>query len=233
MPLSFVLMLFVLLLLQLSWASPVPDDSSVSSLDSLDPFTESKTEASLDSNLLRESLNPLESGSDIELFELSGQIDGLVASADSELILVADEYCPITNGRSRKRNDVTCPAVGVPSGSEIIGDYNDDDLDMERKKNPNELPGREPNICSEIMFYFGRIFDVCCNGPFGPFLLDPDARMIYNWISDCQLGTLLYIMVVDLFRLCRNDNALICRKKVPLSHTNQRLLSFFSCELMF
>lgn len=236
MPLSCILILVVLLLLQRSWANPVPDDSSSSSPNSFDLFTESSTEASLDPNLYLESLNPSKSGSDIELFHPSGQVDGLVASADFEPILVADDYCPTTNGRSRKRDSGSCPAPGVevPLGSEIIGDYNDDDLERDRQKNPNELPGRDPLICSEIWFYFGRIFDVCCNGPFGPFILDPDARMLYRWISDCQLGTFfLYPIVVDFFRSCRSDNALICRKTVPLSHTNQRLLSFFSRELMF
>ena len=178
--------LFIIPLLRHSWASPVSDDLSLTSFDILDPISETLSDASVDPNLYLDSLSSSSSGSDLNLFEPLEQTADPGWPEDLGVVTVADNYCPVVNGQSRKRDGTTCPAPGavtLPTLG-IFGDPNDEDIitqsEEDKKKNPN--------ICSEIMFFFGRIFDVCCNGPFGPYVIDTDVRLIYNYISDCRLG---------------------------------------------
>ena len=188
---SIILLLFIALLQYHSWASPVPDESS--DLFDLDP--ESISKASLDPNGYLNSMSSSLSESDLSLFETSGQPNDLIAFDDSGLGAGANDNCPINNGQSRKRDGKTCPATGLiefPS-SGIFGDYDDEELDSVEP----DPQGRNENICSEIFFFFGRVLDVCCNGPFGPFVIDPDVRLIYSWISDCRLGmSKLYVIAL-------------------------------------
>lgn len=92
-------------------------------------------------------------------------------------------YCS-SQSRKRKRNDASCPAPEVPTS---LGLYEDDPempLDSEIPST-TEQTFRE---CEEKILGFGRVFDVCCKGPLGPFGIDSRARLIYNWIGDCHLG---------------------------------------------
>lgn len=184
---SVIIMLIILLWQHSSWASPAPDDSSFNSLDLFDPASESFSHASLDPNLSLDPLGSPQSESDMGLFGIFGQTNGLVASEDSGLVAGADDNCPLINGQSRKRNGETCtvPGLILPPGSEIVGGHDDEDLGLQGGV---DLEGPNPMICSEIMFFFGRIFDVCCTGPYGPFAIDPDVRLIYSWINECRMG---------------------------------------------
>lgn len=178
---SVIILLFIALLRYHSWAGPVPEE--LSELFDLDP--ESISKASLDPDVYLNSMSSSSTESDLIWFETSGQTNDLLAFDDSGLEAGANDNCPI--GQSRKRNGETCPATGLvefPSFG-IFGDYNEEELDSAAKLNSQ---GRNENICSELLFFFGRVFDVCCNGPFGPFVIDSDVRLIYSWISDCRLG---------------------------------------------
>ena len=201
------MMLFILLLTFNSWASPVLDESSFNSRDLFDSVSGSISEESLDSNLY---LNPLSSSqfeSDSSLFEISEQTDNLLTFDDTGLLASVNDNCPLNNGQSRKRDGKTCPASGLvdfPSSSRTFGDYNEEELDPQGELDSEE---RNWNICSEILFFFGRIYDVCCNGGFGPFVIDPDVRLIYSWISDCRLGMFkLYVIALICVGMHMSDN---------------------------
>lgn len=178
------MILFIVLLQHQSRASPVPNESSLNSRDLFDPASEE--------SIAKESLNPhsylnSRSESDTNLFATSEQPNGLTLFDDPRLTASTDDSCPIS-GQSRKRDGgMICPAPGSlesPS-SGIFGDHNEEELDQQAELDSD---GRNPIICSEILFFFGRIFDVCCDGPYGPFVIDPDVRLIYSWISDCRSG---------------------------------------------
>lgn len=183
MMLSVFIMLFTVLSQYQSWGRAAPDESS--DLFDLDP--ESISKESLDPNVYLNSVSLLQSESDTSLFENPGQNNDLIAFDDSSLSAGVDENCPVNNGQLRKRNGMICPAPGsleAPSFG-IFGDHNEEELDTLEELDSDK---RDKNICSEILFFFGRIFDVCCNGGYGPFVIDPDVRLIYSWISDCRLG---------------------------------------------
>lgn len=180
---SIQVLLFTVLLQHRSWASAVPDEPS--EIFDLDPGSIYKE--SLDPNVYLNSIGSFQTGSDLSLFENSAQSNDLIAFNDSDLGAGADDNCPVNSGQSRKRNGMTCPAPGSLESSSfgIFGDHNDEELDALEEVGSD---GRNENICSEIFFFFGRIFDVCCNGPYGPFVIDDDVRLIYSWISNCRLG---------------------------------------------
>ena len=178
-----IALLFIMLLQHRSWANPALDEPS--EIFNLDPETVSQE--SLDPNAYLNFVGSSQPGSDLSLFENSAQSNNLIASDGSDLVAGADDNCPANNGQSRKRNSMTCPATGSTGSSSfgIFDDYNEEELDSLGEDGSDP---RDVNICSEIFFFFGRIFDVCCNGPYGPFVIDKDVRLIYSWISDCRLG---------------------------------------------
>lgn len=143
------------------------------------------TESS-DPNFDLNSLSLLSDGSDSYGLGSSEQSNDLVSLNDINLAAAVDDECFVNNGQSRKRDGVACPAPGItkfPSGI-----FQDEEDDFELDKDGLDSQGRSPYLCGDIGFLFGRIFDVCCDGPFGPFKIDPGARLIYNWISTCRLG---------------------------------------------
>lgn len=132
-------------------------------------------------------LGDTSSGSN-SLGDTSSESNGLAVSADSDLIS-ADDSCAVPNGQSRKRmrkrDGGVCDAPGVPSRSE---NTEAGDQVTENRNLPLAYPEFDFFVCGKSWPFFGRRFDVCCTGLFGPFLLDPGARLVYRWISDCRLG---------------------------------------------
>lgn len=183
--------LLSLLMLLCSGANPVADDLSLDSLDIFSSPSESQSEASLNPGV---HLDTLSSGSDLGVpFTLEG-------TTDQDSVLIGAEDCLTVNGQLRKRDGAICPAPRVVESSNlgIFGDSDDEDLvpptEEERK--------RDPLLCTEIWLFFGRIFDVCCDGPYGPFVIDPDVRLIYNYISNCydgkfKLGISYYLLPLN------------------------------------
>lgn len=42
--------------------------------------------------------------------------------------------------------------------------------------------------CQGVLI-FDRVIEVCCDGPFGPFVIDKRVRLIYKYIDLCNIGT--------------------------------------------
>lgn len=222
---SVIALLFIMLLQHRCWANPVLDEPS--EIFDLDPDSISKE--SLDPNVYLNSVGSSQPGSGLSLFESSAQSNDLIAFDGSGLAAGVDDNCPPNNGQSRKRNSMTCPATGSTGSPSfgIFGDYNEEELDS-LEEDPRDL-----NICSEIFFFFGRVFDVCCNGPYGPYVIDEDVRLIYSWISDCRLGmSEPYVIALICVLMHKIDNNLICRWLYSLSNSDQCLLSIFYRKLI-
>lgn len=234
-----------LVLLQVSYTSSTARISGLNSRDTFDSSTDF-TEAGMDSiSFLDDSTefdpdlaSPSSSiaSADPIGIELDAEpIAGLgVTSLNSDDLLVAASFDPTgTEGycssqkRKRKRNDANCPIPKVPISLEIHEGDPDTPLDSEilstttDKKNPE---------CEERIFGFGRSFDVCCNGPLGPYGIDYRARLIFNWIGDCRLGmpSMVSIRVILLI-------AFDWRGQAPMSYrrATQCLLSVLDGELYF
>lgn len=225
---SIIVLLFIVLLQSHSWASPGPDEST----DVFDLDPESIFKESLDPDVSLNSISFFQPESDLNSYENSVQTNDLIAFDDSGLGAGANNDCPVNNGQSRKRNGVTCPASGPiePPPLGIFGDHNDEELDSVVKVGSDE---RNENTCSEILFFFGRIYDLCCDGPFGPFVIDLDVRLIYSWISNCRRGmSKPYVIALICVPTHRSDNSLICRQFYSLSNSDQCLLSISCRELI-
>lgn len=221
------------LLLQRSYANSVLQNSGLDSRDILDSPAYF-TEASMGSNLLLDDLmeydpnlassvsltgaNIIQPESDVGLLTnlnvTAFKSDDLFISADFDL-LVTDDYCSTQspNGK-RKRNSASCPVPKVPPKLDI----QDDDSPTQPEAATISPSGDEKNPeCEEKVFGLGRTFDVCCNGPYGPFAIDDRTRLVYNWIGDCRLGV-SRIWDSFLSRTTDSDelqvlNSLVSRKK--------------------
>lgn len=93
-------------------------------------------------------------------------------------------YCS-SQSRKRKRNDASCPQLEIPTSLGL--NDNDPEIPLDSEIPLSEAEKKFPE-CEERLIFFGRVFDVCCKGPLGPFGIDDRARLIYNWIGDCRLG---------------------------------------------
>lgn len=112
-------------------------------------------------------------------------------------------------------NPGTVPLLTLPTlpflndGMEPNGQDNNDDEQLpgqtpEEKPKKNKLYGGyydenpapfEPktdnydlNKCPGLYYIIARLVDVCCDGGFGPFVIDKKVRLIYDWIDKCEMG---------------------------------------------
>lgn len=113
--------------------------------------------------------------------------DGFLTAVDSDA-LANEKFCSNeSRKRMRKRNDAICPAPEMPPN---LGIFVDEDTDADTYNAEDSLTtggGQKPE-CEEKVPALGRIFDVCCNGPLGPFAIDHRVRLVYNYIGGCRLG---------------------------------------------
>ena len=213
----FLDIILCVLLLQGLYLSSV---AQISGLDSGDIFDSSSdfSEVSMDPILLLN--DPMESDLDlpspstsivsadsmgIELDNEPGnRLD--VTSLNSNDLLMAGNIDPIdpvgycfSQSRKRKRTDASCPVQEVPTS---LGLYDDDPELRLDSEIPSTAEKKFPD-CEEKVFGLGRVFDVCCKGPLGPFGIDSRARLVFNWIGDCRLGmpSMLSIRVVKLMAI--------------------------------
>lgn len=228
----FPVMLFLdiilcILLLQGSFVNSVAQISGLNSRDTFDSSTDF-SEVSLDPILFLDdsmqsglslasppisiaSADPLgiefenEPGTGLDVTSLNS--NDLVMAANIEPIDTMG-YCS-SQSRKRKRNVASCPIQQVPTS---LGLYGDDDSELPLDA---EIPSATENKfpeCEERIFGLGRIFDVCCKGPLGPYGIDGRARLIYNWIRDCRLGmpSMVSIRVVKLTAIdCKGTGFLV------------------------
>lgn len=205
---SVALMLFGLLL-QHSYAISVWKDSfwSLGSLDDMDPSADIANIASGADNHYFEvfsGANSMEYESDIDLLagssETPSESNDLLPITGSGLVL-ADDFCPTTDGQSQKRDGVTCPAETSPSVPlELptlpgVSSLSEDD----RPKRESWWDDDEPiprldddynrERCPGKIIEMARKFHLTCDGPYGPYRLDPYGRMIFDYIKSCDPGT--------------------------------------------
>lgn len=123
------------------------------------------------------------SGSDIEpltdLSTTSPKSNDFLAASNLELVNYGDSC--VSPSRKRKRNNASCVAPNLLP-------LNDEQPSIQPEANPLSTSVKVYPGCEDRLIGFGRIFDVCCNGPLGPFAIDNRVRLVYNWIGDCHLG---------------------------------------------
>ena len=214
---------FTLLLvafLQRSSTNPSGDDSSFSSLSPFDeiyPSLDTFNQANLDDTLSLENFAGFDAmGSEtrvdtVDDFSTTVSRSNGFLTMDSDLDL-AHSYCSTTNEQSQKRDDVTCPAenqplhltlptLQLPSLSSPSADLQGEKKDWE---NSQPIPLIDDDFddfdgykCPGYLF-IERALHACCDGPLGPYVLDPYGRMLYRYIKKCGEGISDLIQVAEL-----------------------------------
>lgn len=203
---STVLILFALIL-QRSYLHPATQGSlflSSGSLDdTFDPSANLITGLHEDGNFYLDDssgMNTGTSGSDDNLFADYGDtaVDSneLLLTAGSVLVFVDDD-CLTPNGGLPKRDGASCPTgdaslqLTLPAFQEspLLSEPGDDSKNED--ENPTKTNGYDMNRCSAhgIFSLLNRVIDVCCDGPRGPWRIDRQTRLIYDWIKGCRIGT--------------------------------------------
>lgn len=169
----------------------------------LDLFSLAPDLAQSNLNLDLKDPSSVDLDSDIDLFDDGlGELDnGSVLTADSGVVDMND-YCPTINGgQSRKRN-AECRPAKTPASNNMLtlpnllpSETDEEKNDPEREENKNApSPRKGPGYDMDKCIKHGKIpilmrtWDVCCDGPRGPFSVDKYARLIYFHIENCELG---------------------------------------------
>lgn len=193
----FLDIILCVLLLQGVYVSSVAQILGLNSRDIFDSSTDF-SEVSMDPILASPSTSIASADSTrIELDNEPGTGLDVTSLNSNDLLMVANidpidtgGYC-LSQSRKRKRTDASCPVQEVPTSLGLYDDDLESPLDSEI---PSATEKKFPE-CEENFFGLGRVFDVCCKGPLGPYGIDSRARLIFNWIGDCRLGMLSIVSI--------------------------------------
>ena len=207
---SVALILFGLLV-QCSYGISVWKDSfwSLGSLDDMDPSPDISNIASGANNFYSEGFsgaNSMEYESDIDILagssETSSESNDLLPPMTGSGLVIGDNFCSTTDGQSQKRDGVTCPAETSPSVHPLelptlpgVSSLSEDDKPKRESWWDDDEPiprlddDDDKGRCPGEIIGMARKFYLTCDGPFGPYRLDPYGRMIFDYIKSCDPGT--------------------------------------------
>lgn len=159
---------------------------------------------------------------DLDSFNNLGNLDdddaSLIAAA-GDGVIDSNNLCPNVNSggdQSRKRND-QCEPSNAPSINELtlpnlIPSQNKPDPPKYEEGNdifgprPSKTDTHDYEKCGGFLHILQRTMDVCCDGPRGPFTVDPFGRLIYRNIGGCEPGALkntsIDFHLIDFFCIC-------------------------------